>query len=147
MATVKGKAGVIVSSNTGDFYCALNNETPFLIAKKCNVHLPTLLSTNAPHHLEIRAHSKLYEGTVLRLPDLLPGTLTDEGIYVSQQGETITAIAERFSCSIDHIVNQNRSRFPKICAKSKLWEGTHVYVPGLCKLFCRAVRYTAELLE
>ena len=45
-------------------------------------------------------------------------------------------IAERFACPTERIVKQNRSRFPKIRGKSKLWEGTHVYVPGLCKLYC-----------
>ena len=136
--TMKNTAGAKPGHLTpcGKFYCALNNETPNIIAAKCKVDIISLIETNALHMRGFSRNARLYEGTIVCIPNIIPGTLTEEGVYVSMKGERIKSISERFSCTVKQIVQQNRSRFPDLRSGSKLLEGTHIYVPGLCKLFC-----------
>ncbi len=105
----------------GDYYTVVSGDTLRKIAERCGTTIAALQLAN-----NIANTNLIYVGQVLVMPGTLIKGSGGYDTYVVARGDTLKALASRFSTSMDVLLQLN----PKITNPNLIYEGQRMTVPA-----------------
>jgi LysM repeat protein len=118
--TPAGEAFAASSCGTG--YTVVKGDTLLKIAARCDTTLSALRRANP----EVGSGNLIYPGQYLYLPGALIKGSGGYDTYIIARGDTLRALASRFSTSVDVLLSLNSN----ITDANRIYEGQRLVVPG-----------------
>lgn len=110
------------ASSCGTNYTIVKGDTLYKIATKCNTTVSALRRANP----EIGSGDKIYPGQVLLLPGAIITGNNGFNIYIIARGDTLKALATRFSTTVDYLMSLNKD----IKDANVIYEGQRLVYPA-----------------
>lgn len=109
----------VVGCPNGFIYTVRSGDSMFLIARRFNISLPSLIAANP----QIMNPSLIYPGQNLCIPvsQPCPGGF----VYIVQRGDTLFSIAMRFNTTVEAIRRIN----PQIPSSNQIFAGQAICIP------------------
>lgn len=110
------------ASSCGSSYTIVKGDTLYKIAAKCDTTVSALRRANP----EIGSGNTIYPGQVLLLPGAIITGNNGFNIYIIARGDTLKALANRFSTTVDYLMSLNKD----IKDSNIIYEGQRLVYPA-----------------